>query len=72
MTQTKYDICKQFSAGFAAALDLSATRSVISTGSAHWEAGYRAGYAMRPEKNFKLDAYLVSIGHAPQLETRAI
>ena len=71
-TESKYDICKQYSAGFAAALALDASRVLFSNGNPHYEAGYKAGYATRPEKNTKLDAYLVSIGHEPQLEIRAI
>ncbi len=57
--ETKYDIAREFSAGFCAAL-LPAPRSLSE--SDHWLSGYDAGYGLRGTKNEKLNGYLRSIG----------
>lgn len=61
--ETKYDICKQFGAGYGACL-APLPRSLSE--SDHWLAGWDAGYAARKVKNEQLDRYLISIGHEPQ------
>lgn len=65
MSSERYEICKQFTAGYAACLAIQ-HRDVIGQ-SAHWLAGWDAAWPARQEKNRQLDAYLVSIGHEPQL-----
>lgn len=67
--ETKYDIAKQWSAGFAAAL-LPSARSLSE--SDHWLSGYDAGYGLRGTKNEKLNGYLRSIGQEPMAVVRAI
>lgn len=58
-----YEIHKAFSAGFAAAVGLQPR---TESNSAHWLAGYDAGYPYRKAKNEALDKYLVSLGQSPQ------
>lgn len=60
--ESKYDIAKQFSAGFAAAL-IPQGRNLSE--SDHWLSGWDAGYGMRAAKSEQLNLYLVSIGHEP-------
>lgn len=67
--ETKYDVAREFSAGFAAAL-LTQVRSLSE--SDHWLSGYDAGYSFRKDKNKRLNEYLVSIGHEPMAVVRAI
>ena len=62
MTKNKYDIARDFSEGVVAAL---AVNGIDPAKSEHWQAGYGAGYAMRAEKNRRLNEYLVSIGQEP-------
>jgi hypothetical protein len=57
--ETKYDVAKEFSAGFVASLKPSAR---LLSESDHWLAGWDAGYAFRDSKNSLMDEYLVSIG----------
>lgn len=56
---SKYDIAKEFSAGFCAALT---PEPWCESNSQHWRAGYNAGYGIRKEKNERLNKYLASIG----------
>lgn len=65
--ENKYDVAKQFSAGYAACLT-PLPRSLLE--SDHWIAGWDAGYSARRVKNDKLNEYLVSVGHEPMLEVR--
>jgi hypothetical protein len=58
----RYEIAKEFSAGFAAALIPS---GIDPAKPSHWHAGYSAGYGLRTEKNRLLNEYLVSIGEKP-------
>jgi hypothetical protein len=58
----KYEIGKEWSNGFSAAIQPSA---IDETASSHWMAGYTAGYEMRKIKNEKLNEYLVSIRSDP-------
>lgn len=60
----RFDIMKQFSEGFAAALT---PRPRSLSESDHWIAGWDAGYGLRKAKHKRLDSYLVSIGQEPQL-----
>jgi hypothetical protein len=59
----RYDICREFSRGFADSVGMK-VRSVLE--SVHWLAGYDAGYCCRKARNEALDKYLVSIGQEPQ------
>lgn len=63
MSQTKYDIAKQFTAGFVAAIAMTEARSLSE--SDHWIVGWDAGYLYRGEKTTLLNEYLVSIGRDP-------
>ena len=62
MQPSKYDIARQFTKGFVAALTPDA-RSLSE--SDHWLAGYDAGYGLRAQKNELLNEYLVGIGYKP-------
>lgn len=60
--ESKFDVGKEWSAGFVASL-LPAPRSLSE--SDHWLAGYDTGYGLRRQKSELLNKYLVSIGHEP-------
>jgi hypothetical protein len=62
MGESKYDVAKEFSRGFCAAL-LPCPRERSNTN--HWLAGYDSGYSLRSEKNKQMNDYLVSIGREP-------
>lgn len=66
--ETKYDVAKEYSAGFAASL-LPSTRSLSE--SDHWLAGWDAGYALRTAKNERLNQYLKRNGHEQMATVRA-
>ncbi|MFA5056533.1 MAG: hypothetical protein WC485_00330 [Opitutaceae bacterium] len=61
--ENKYVIANQFSAGFISGILASCHDTTDET--THWLAGWDAGYAMRAEKNWRLNGYLVSIGEKP-------
>lgn len=58
----KFEISKEFSTGFAAALIPSPR---LLSESDHWLSGWDAGYAFRAAKNEAMNKYLVSIGYEP-------
>jgi hypothetical protein len=60
--KSKYQIGKEFTAGFVAAI---AVQSRSLTESDHWLSGWDSGYALRAERNKRLNEYLVHIGHEP-------
>lgn len=66
-TQTKYDVAKEFSAGFCAAI---LPEAVDHSKSTHWHAGYAAGYSFRQNKNHALNEYLVELGYQPMAKIR--
>lgn len=55
----KFDIGKEFSAGFVAALT---PQPIDPVASMHWQAGYAAGCSLRTEKGARLNSYLETIG----------
>jgi hypothetical protein len=59
---SRYEIAKEFTAGYVAAL-IPATKEL--TESNHWLAGYDAGYRAREAKNAAINEYLGSIGLKP-------
>lgn len=61
-TMSKYEIAKQYSAGYVAGLT---PLGFDESKGPHWLAGYTAGYDARAEKNRQLNEYLVSIGEEP-------
>lgn len=63
----KYDIAKQFSEGFCAALRPEPRGENKPK---HWLAGWDAGYGVKSEKNRLLNEYLVSIGSEPMRMVR--
>lgn len=65
----KYDIAKEFYAGFLAAL---MPLGCDDTKPAHWQAGYLAGYRIRAERSRVLNEYLASIGQEPMGIIKAI
>ena len=64
----KFDVAKEFFAGMRAALFIEAPCNDKAT--AHWQAGYEAGYKMRADKGQRLNAYLVAAGHEPMHQVR--
>ena len=60
---TRLQVMKQWGEGFAAAF---LPCGFDDSKPEHWQAGYLAGYKMRPEKNRALDEYLISTGRKPQ------
>lgn len=60
----RYDIMKDWSAGYVAALT---PLPIDAEKSNHWHAGYTAGYHARKQRGEALDKYLVSIGLEPQV-----
>ena len=60
----RYDIMKDWSAGYVAAL---LPLAIDSEKSDHWHAGYTSGYHARKHRGESLDKYLVSIGLEPQV-----
>jgi len=66
----RYGVMKQWTLGFAAGIaGIEGWTEAVKKG-AHYINGWEAGYAMRPEKNRKLDEYLVGIGSEPQAKIR--
>ena len=58
----RYRIANEFTDGFIAGLRPSHCDPAKSS---HWLAGYDAGYAVKKEKNARMNDYLVSIGQEP-------
>ena len=57
--ESSYDIADEFIDGLMAG---GKPDGIDPAKSAHWHAGYSAGYKMRGAKNTALNEYLVSIG----------
>ena len=68
MAISRFDVMKQFNEGFAAAV---AGTEIFNDDSAHWNAGYSAGYRFRKVRHEELDKYLVSTGRKPQAVIRS-
>lgn len=58
----KYEVAKEFIAGFAAAVQVEPCSPDKSD---HWHAGWDAGYRFRSATHSPLNEYLVSIGCEP-------
>jgi hypothetical protein len=59
MSETRYDIIREFREGMACAIAMTPVRHDASE---HWNAGWRAGKIAAHESG---NAYLVSIGREP-------
>lgn len=60
---TRYEVMKRFTAGFVEGIRPG---PCDDSQDEHWQAGYLAGYKMRPVRSAALDEYLVSTGREPQ------
>lgn len=63
----KYEIAREYNDGFLAGITPA---GFDESRSAHWSAGYSAGYEMRSKKNDGLNNYLVSVGAQPMSTVR--
>jgi hypothetical protein len=63
ISQSKFDIGKEFTAGFTAGMFLLSP--LDTTKSDHWQSGWNVGYGHRKIKNDALNEYLKSIGQEP-------
>lgn len=63
MDEDKYEVARQWKAGFAAAICHAKDR--LLSESDHWLAGWDAGYKLRHVRYASLNEYLISIGREP-------